>query len=220
MGSREKGRGKVGTSVAMLMVGLLMGSVMLSPVGAHIKNFNHLKAKHFYTKKASNNRFINVGEKASDADKLDGKDSTEFLGTAGKAADADKLDNLDSTAFQRSGCVDGNVLGYVRIVAADYGSGYTNVPTSFTCVSGFTSRAKQTSPGVFRIDFGFNGTILLSPCGQHVPVATLEDLGDIIASSGSEGGPIASDCVVDVNTFDDLGDPAGVDFSLVIHRNA
>lgn len=53
-----------------------------------------------YTKKASNNRFINVGEKASDADKLDGKDSTAFLASAGKAADADKLDNLDSTAFQ------------------------------------------------------------------------------------------------------------------------
>ena len=219
MGSSQKGRGKVGTSVAMLMVGLLMGSVMLSPVGAHIKNFNHLKTKHFFTKKAADARFVNVGEKASDADKLDGKDSTEFLGTAGKATDADKLDNLDSTAFQRSGCVDGNVLGYARIVQADYGATYANVPGSFTCVSGFTVRAKQTPAGTFTVDFGFNGT-LLSTCGQHVPTATLEDLGDIIASSDSEGGPLVFDCVVKVNTFDDLGAAAGVNFSLVIHRSA
>jgi hypothetical protein len=216
----ESRKRRLGRWLVVLLIGMLAGSVLLTPVGAHIKNFNHLKTKHFYTKKAANNRFINVGEKASDSDKLDGKDSTEFLGTAGKAADADKLDNLDSTAFQRSGCVDGNVLGYARIVQGDYGATYGDVPGSYTCVSGFAVRAKQTPAGTFTVDFGFNGTILTSPCGQHVPTATLEDLGDIFALSTSEGGPLAFDCVVKVNTFDDLGAAAGVNFSLVIHRSA
>jgi hypothetical protein len=100
-----EGRGKkwgVARWGAVLVVGTLAGSALIGPAMAHLNNpltFGHLK-KHFYTKKAANIRFINVGEKASDADKLDGKNSTDFLGTTGKAADADKLDNLDSTAFQ------------------------------------------------------------------------------------------------------------------------
>lgn len=69
----------VARSLAVLVVGMLAGSVMLTPVGAHITTFNHLKTKHFYTKKAADSRFINVGEKASDADTLDGTDSTGFL---------------------------------------------------------------------------------------------------------------------------------------------
>jgi hypothetical protein len=109
MGASSKRR-RIGQWVAVLLVGMLAGSVMLTPVGAHIKNFNHLKKKHFYTKKAANSRFINVGEKASDSDKLDGKDSTEFLGTAGKAADADKLDGLDSTAFEE-------VVAYAHVLS-------------------------------------------------------------------------------------------------------
>jgi hypothetical protein len=110
MGRHRKQRGPLGAWVAVLIVGMLMGSVMLTPVGAHIKSFNHLKTKHFYTKKAADNRFINVGEKASDADKLDGKDSTAFLGTTGKAADADKLDGLDSTAFEE-------VVAYAHVLS-------------------------------------------------------------------------------------------------------
>ncbi len=35
----------------------------------------------------------------ANADKLDGKDSTEFLAAGAKAADSDKLDGKDSTAF-------------------------------------------------------------------------------------------------------------------------
>ncbi len=37
------------------------------------------------------------------ADKLDGKDSTQFLPSTGKAADADKLDGKDSSAFAAAG---------------------------------------------------------------------------------------------------------------------
>ena len=41
------------------------------------------------------------GGKVADADKLDGKDSSEFLTAATKVADADKLDGKDSTEFGR-----------------------------------------------------------------------------------------------------------------------
>lgn len=101
MGEGGRRKRTVGQWVAVLLVGMLAGSVMLTPAGAHLNSpltFSHLK-KHFYTKKAANNRFINVGEKASDSDKLDGKNSTDFLGATAKAADSDKLDGLDSTSF-------------------------------------------------------------------------------------------------------------------------
>lgn len=49
---------KIGQWLAVLLTGMLAGSVMLTPVGAHISTFNHLKAKHFYTKKAADARFI------------------------------------------------------------------------------------------------------------------------------------------------------------------
>lgn len=86
--------------VAVLTIGLLVaGAFAMTPAAAR-KSFNKKKAlKLFYTKAETDAGFINVGEKASDADRLDGQDSTTFLGATGKAADADKLDSLDSTAL-------------------------------------------------------------------------------------------------------------------------
>ena len=196
--------GKRGSQVArfvfVLIVGILAGSVMLAPVGAHITSFSHLTAKHFFTKKAADSRFINVGEKAASAT------------SATNADNADKLDSLDSAAFQKSGCVNGNVMGYARIVPGFYGPTYEPVPVSFTCISSFPVRAKQDSVGVFTIDFGFDGT----PCGQHVPIATAEQDGDIRSRSASEG----TDCVVVVDTFDAEGIPSGLIFNLAVIRAA
>ncbi|MGH2654574.1 MAG: hypothetical protein ACRDHV_09545 [Actinomycetota bacterium] len=68
-----------------------------TPALGHVtKKLGHL-IKHL------NPVFVNVGEKASDSDLLDGRDSTEFLGVGGKAADADRLDGSDSSAFMRAG---------------------------------------------------------------------------------------------------------------------
>lgn len=67
--------------VAVAVVGTFVGSVLIGPATAHLNRpltFEHLK-KHFYTKKAANKTFISVGEKASDSDTLDGKDSAQFL---------------------------------------------------------------------------------------------------------------------------------------------
>lgn len=144
MGSSQKGRGKVGTSVAMLMVGLLMGSVMLTPVGAHIKNFNHLKAKHFYTKKAADKRFVNVGETAANAT------------NAANAANADKLDTLDSTAFQQK-CKDGAILAHATVVgsstfSATYTSDPAAVQNAYNCMSATNEvKVRRDSLGVYTV---------------------------------------------------------------------
>lgn len=53
---------RLGSVAALVLAGVLMGSVMLTPVGAHITTFNHLKAKHFYTKKAADARFVDTAE--------------------------------------------------------------------------------------------------------------------------------------------------------------
>jgi len=80
-------------SVALLVAGIMAGSVMLQPAVAHVtRRLNHL-FRHL------DPRYINVGEKASDSDRLDGLDSTAFLRTTGKAADADLLDGNDSAVF-------------------------------------------------------------------------------------------------------------------------
>lgn len=199
---------RVGRSVAVLLVGMLAGSLMLTPVGAHIGSFSHLTAKHFFTKKAADARFVNVGEAAASATKAATADN------AANAANADKLDAMDSTAFQRSGCVNGNVLGYARIGQAAYGPAYLDVPVSFSCVAGFTVRAKQASAGVFTIDMGFDRTSAL--CGEHVAIATVEQEGEIRARSSSDG----TDCVVIVETFNADGLPFGLDFNVAVMRAA
>jgi hypothetical protein len=184
---------------AVVIAGTLAGSVLIGPAMAHLNRpltFGHLKT-HFYTKQLANSTFINVGEAAT---------------SATNAENADKLDSLDSAAFQKSGCVNGNVMGYARIVPGFYGPSYQTVPVSFTCISGISVRAKQDSVGVFTIDFGFDGT----PCGQHVPIATLEQRGDILPHSSSEG----TDCVVVVETTDPDDFPAGLIFNLAVMRAA
>jgi hypothetical protein len=191
---------QVARFVFVLLVGVLAGSAMLAPVGAHVTSFSHLAAKHFFTKKAADSRFINVGEAAKSAT------------TATNAENADKLDSLDSAAFQKSGCADGNVMGYARILPGFYGPSYSTVPIAFTCLSGLSVRAKQASVGVFTIDFGFDGT----PCGQHVPIVSAEQDGDIRSHSASEG----TDCVVVVETFDAEGIPLGLIFNLAVMRAA
>jgi hypothetical protein len=72
MVNRKWGSG-VGRAAILVATGALAGSVMLSPVGAHIKNFNHLKTKHFYTKKAADQKFYAKAD--ADAKFLDSTDA-------------------------------------------------------------------------------------------------------------------------------------------------
>lgn len=62
-------------------------------------DLGHVTKKLGHIVKHLNPLFVNVGEKASDADLLDGNDSTAFLSAGEKAADSDLLDGMDSSAF-------------------------------------------------------------------------------------------------------------------------
>jgi hypothetical protein len=76
-------------AAALLATGVAIGVAMTAtPVSGHIGNsvthlWNaHLKSKtdaRYYTKAQSNTRFLGSGEKAADAEQLDGLDSTAFL---------------------------------------------------------------------------------------------------------------------------------------------
>lgn len=88
----KAGRHGVGVRrpLALLVVALL-GVAALTPVSAHVserpghnwrKHYKKLAKRTFYTKRQSNDRFVNAGETAADADLLDGLDSTEFAAAA------------------------------------------------------------------------------------------------------------------------------------------
>jgi hypothetical protein len=72
----------------------------------------------------------NIIQKAGDAEKLDGVDSSGFLSATGKAADADKLDGLNSTAFATS-----TVEGWHEVGASGqppFQNGWVNVGGVFS----------------------------------------------------------------------------------------
>ena len=97
MGGTEPRMGRRG--VAVLLLALLAAGVVASSPATAGKFLTKKRAlKLFYPKSEADARFINVGEKAGDADTLDGKDSTAFLGASAKASDADTLDGNDSSA--------------------------------------------------------------------------------------------------------------------------
>jgi hypothetical protein len=82
--TRRPLRGKVFVS---LLVVSLCGGLLAAPGVAHdsasirhnwSRHYKQLAKKIFFTKRQANTRFINVGEQASDADMLDGLDSTAF----------------------------------------------------------------------------------------------------------------------------------------------
>jgi hypothetical protein len=169
-------------AVALVAIGVAVGTTMTAtPVYSHVGGsvqhlWKHLKPKtdaRYYTKAQSDARFAGIGEKAADADLLDGLDSTDFLRvngkaadanlldgidssgflrTTGKAADADLLDGVDSAAFQRA-CRSGTVhaIGLVR-GSSTFSSTFVEVPESFTCWRG-TGRvaARRISTGRYEI---------------------------------------------------------------------
>jgi hypothetical protein len=94
-------------TIAVLAVGLTIGVAMAAmPASGHVGGtVNHLWS---HLKPKADARYANAvagTDKAKDADKLDGIDSTGFAPSAAgtdKAKDADKLDGIDSSGFAPS----------------------------------------------------------------------------------------------------------------------
>lgn len=192
--SVEKKWMKAGSWVAVVVVGALVGSVLIGPAMAHLNNpltFAHLK-KHFFTKKQASSMFINVGEKASDSNKLDGKNSSEFLATTGKAADSDKLDGLDGSAFLQN-----TQFGWAIVLA------------NGTLVRGVnaTSASNLGSPGNYEVVFNRN----VSQCAYQATV-TQSTVG---AEIGAEPRSTNANAVF-VTTWSSTGAPANMPFHLFV----
>jgi hypothetical protein len=73
----------VASLVALLLIGATLaptGTAHVSPSATHNwrKHYKPLAKKIFFTKKRSNDRFVNLGEQASDSALLDGMDSSAF----------------------------------------------------------------------------------------------------------------------------------------------
>jgi hypothetical protein len=102
-------------------------------------------AGRFLTKKKADKRYINVGEKASDADLLDGQDSSAFLGASETAANAALLDNLDSTDFQGA---------YAQtVVVSPVGTAAENGAALLAALNGITDNS-ASKPYLLKIEPG------------------------------------------------------------------
>jgi hypothetical protein len=116
-----------------MLAGMFVGLMMLTPAGAHISTFAHLKAKHFYTKKAADSRFIEVGEKAS---------SAGYADTAKSAAMADAATTANTANVALSPVAFAHVLADASVdETQSRGVGDANVtylPVGIYCFSGLT----------------------------------------------------------------------------------
>ena len=95
-----RGKERRWKAVAVLAVGVAIGvSISATPAVGHVAGWVHNWNTHI--KPRADARYVNVGETATNADLLDGLNSTAFYAAGGKVADSEKLDNLDSSAFMR-----------------------------------------------------------------------------------------------------------------------
>jgi hypothetical protein len=118
----------IGQGIAILISGMLAGSVILTPAGAHISSFNHLVTKHFFTKKSADARFINLGEEASSAATAKSADTAKSSDTA-KSADvattAGRATNIYAAQVDSSGTMLGSVPP--GVTSESLGSAYFRV---------------------------------------------------------------------------------------------
>ena len=112
----------------------------------------------------------NFAQSAQDADKLDGKDSSQFLGVSGRASDSDRLDGRDSTAFfsGKTYTAGGNIAfhnsNFSENVSASCDSGDPALSGGYSLsfnAAGDAIRAERTEGSTYTVNFtgaGFIGT--------------------------------------------------------------
>jgi hypothetical protein len=214
MGPSDSSR--VGRGVAVLVVAMLgAGAFASSPATAGKFLTKKRALKLFYAKSAADARFINVGEKAGDANLLDGQDSTAFLGASAQATDADLLDGKDSTAFQQ-GCENGAVQAWAEVVPPVEAT-YSNVALSFSC-AGVQIRVRQVQTGIYYVDFG--GAELDPPCQPRVTLANLGNDAVAHAFAGTtttnDSGLVVPNCVARVDIVNEAGMHVDLEFFTIV----
>jgi len=124
-----------------------------------------------------------------DADRLDGKDSTEFLGANAKAADSAKLGGQPAADYLRQ-CQDASVYGRADIRGSNATStlsttGVTDL-TDFVC-TGENVQVQRVSAGHYRVVFGdvnHGGTVGLGTGNGPLPVVSPREAGKIVEAYG------------------------------------
>jgi hypothetical protein len=177
-------------TVAVLAIGISLGvSMMATPAAGHVGGtVGHLWKKHIRPK--ADVRYANATpgtDKAKDADRLDGRDSTDFLRVTGKAADAEKLDSLDSTDFLRvtGKAADADKLDGLDSSAFDRKNQYPRVAISKGMRLGSTVPCVDGDDHCYLIASCDSGDVLATGGASSIDQGT--DLEASVASS--IGGP-------------------------------
>lgn len=201
--NRGKRRGALGW-LALLMAGMLSGSVLIGPAVAHLNRpltFKHLK-KHFYVKKAANNRFINVGEKASDADKLDGIDSAGFYKTGSTVADSDKVDGKNASDLVAAGVFVRNVGGTLEI------------HRWFNNVNGQAPTLSLLFAGYYQVNFGFDARSRYAVCSIDPNAVATRNANCVTGTRWYSGTPNSN---IDVSLWDPEDGFGPAEFNLLVY---
>lgn len=207
MGERRDRKWGAARWAAVLVVGTLVGSTLIGPAMAHLNRpltFGHLK-KHFYTKKASNNRFINVGEQATsaaNADKLDGVDSAGFYKTGATVADSDKVDSKNASDLVAAGVFVRNVGGTLEI------------HRWFNNVNGQAPTLTLLFAGYYQVDFGFDARSRYAVCSIDPNAVATRNATCVTGTRWYSATPNSD---IDVSLWDpqDLFGPA--EFNLLVY---
>lgn len=178
----------------MILVGMGMGAMLISPASAHfLDKISHLRQHldtYFLTQSEGNNNYLGEQAKAADSDLFDGQDSSAFVtATTGKAADADKLDALDSTAFLRTTgkATDADKLD--NIDSAAFVQGATTLTRYWSCPGGgFHPTADGATWGVSGALRIGNGTFRCSASIPHNATVTSVSF-HLRDSAGNSAGP-------------------------------
>lgn len=173
---------------ALVLATLTVVSFLLTPA----------TAVTFLTKKKADKRYVNVSEKASDSDLLDGRDSSAFLGATQKAADADLLDGQNASAFLGANqtAADSDLLdgmdsaafqgAYERtVVVSPVGTPLQNGAALLQALASITDNS-NTNPYLLKIEPGFY--FLGSTPLQMKTHVDIEGSGRLITSLQGDGG--------------------------------
>jgi hypothetical protein len=188
----ERERVQIGRWIATLLAGMLAGSVILTPVGAHITSFNHLKTKHFYSKKAADDRFVNVGEAAS---------SAETAASAATAANADKVDGKNASDLVAAGVFVQNVGGNLAI------------HRWFNNVNGQPPTLSLIDPGYYAVNFGFDARSRYAVCSID---PNLSPSRNATCAAGTRWFDAAPNSNIEVALTDPQDGPGAYEFNLLV----
>lgn len=205
---QERNRSGGFRRVALIFVGIFMGAILITPAVAHVTpSLTHLFThtdQRYYKKATANTRFVNVGEKATNSDSLDGHDSSAFANsTFHNFAFTDECDT--AATWNECGFVEivvpagesynvsvwnsATALGTGADISALFCAGRRDVGTELTpsCISPFAVQSAVTILAGKFTAFASSGETTVGPGTWRFSLAfnptaqvTLDDFGKVV----------------------------------------